>query len=165
MSRTTPYGDDVYQPIDPDDPAEAQPDMENALDEPGLDDNLDTGYSPPEKPFAVNDHGTTAEEVRAGESLDRRLAREVPEVDAEDDDRTWDDVGAETGESAQAGPVRAGRLAPAGETGSGHHHSVRAHDVGVNGGAASAEEAAVHLIEEEDEDRTGEEDGDRGGGA
>ncbi|MBT2452371.1 hypothetical protein J7F03_36030 [Streptomyces sp. ISL-43] len=156
MSRTTPYGDDVYQPLDPDDPADAQPDMENALDEPGLDENLDTGYSPPERPYAVNDHGTTAEERHVGESLERRLAREVPDIDVDVDaeERTWDDAADETGGAAQAGPVRAGRLAPSGETAPGHPLSVRARDVGVNGGAASAEEAAVHLIEEEDEDLT-----------
>lgn len=148
---TAPHGDDVYQPADPDDPAASQPDMENALDEPGLDENLDTGYSPPERPWAVNDHGTTPGERRAGESLDGRLAREVPDVDADPDDPTWEGFADETGEPAQSGPVRAGRLAPSEEAGPGHHLSVRARDVGVNGGAASAEEAAMHLIEEEDE--------------
>ncbi|MFD9355680.1 DUF5709 domain-containing protein [Streptomyces sp. NPDC060031] len=151
MSSTAPHGDDVYQSADPDDPAEAQPDMENALDEPGLDESLDTGYSPPERPLAVHDHGTTAEEGHTGESLDRRLAREVPEVDADADERTWEESADGGGEPAQAGPVRAGRLAPSEEAGPGHQLSVRARDVGVNGGAASAEEAAVHLIEEEDE--------------
>lgn len=149
MSSGTPtYGDDVYQPADPDDPAEGQPDMENALDEPGLDEDLDTGHSPPERPLAVNDHGTTAQEGHAGESLERRLAREVPDVDAEAEERARNEMADETGEPAQAGPARAGRLAPSEEAGPGSHTSVRARDVGVNGGAASAEEAAVHLIEE-----------------
>ncbi|MBT2467743.1 hypothetical protein J7E97_07630 [Streptomyces sp. ISL-66] len=155
-SSTAPHGDDVYQSADPDDPAVSQPDMENALDEPGLDENLDTGYSPPERPWAVNDHGTTPEERHAGESLEGRLARENPEVDADPDDPAQDEFADETGEPGQAGPVRAGRLVLSEEAGPGGRRSVRARDVGVNGGAASAEEAAVHLIEEEDEEQESE---------
>ncbi|MFJ6793240.1 DUF5709 domain-containing protein [Streptomyces sp. NPDC091268] len=173
MSTTAPHSDDVYQPDDPDDPAQAQPDMENALDEPGLDESLDSGYSPPEKPWAVNDHGTTAEEAHLGESLDRRLAREVADTDPDADSRSQDGAGepdrgeftGEAGETPQSGPVRTGRLAPSEESGPGHNLSVRAHDVGINGGAASAEEAAMHLIEEEDEeDAEGETEGGSGAG-
>ncbi|MET9887473.1 DUF5709 domain-containing protein [Streptomyces sp. NPDC006430] len=149
MSSTEPHGDEVYQPSGAEDPAQAQPDMENALDEPGLDETLDTGYSPPERPLAVTDYGTTVDEQRAGETLDQRLAREVPDSGA--DGSTWDVAAEGAGDAPQAGPVRAGRLASAEETGPVRHISVVARDVGVNGGAASAEEAAVHLIEEGDE--------------
>ncbi|MER7465364.1 DUF5709 domain-containing protein [Streptomyces sp. NPDC097981] len=154
MSSTESQGDEVYQPQDADDPAQAQPDMENALDEPDLDETLDTGYSPPERPLAVADHGTTAEEQHLGETLDQRLARELPDPDAADV-ADWDES-AETADVApEAGPVRAGRLADTEETGPVRHISVLARDVGVNGGAASAEEAAVHLIEEEGEGEGG----------
>ena len=45
----------------------------------GVRDVLDTGWSPPERPWAVDDWGTTEVEESAGESLDGRLAREVPD--------------------------------------------------------------------------------------
>ncbi len=48
----------------------------------------------------------------------------------------------------EAGAERAGRLAPA--TASPHRNDVIAHDVGIDGGAASAEEAAVHVLHDED---------------
>ncbi|MGW6979192.1 DUF5709 domain-containing protein [Streptomyces sp. NPDC054932] len=146
MSSTESRGDEVYQPHDGDDPAQGSPDMDNALDEPGLDEMLDTGYSPPERPFAVNDSATTAEGRHTGETLDQRLAREVPEP--EGDAAAWNEFADESADAPRSGPVRAGRLAPAEETGPSRNISVVAHDVGVNGGAASAEEAAMHIIEE-----------------
>ncbi|MBT2407613.1 MULTISPECIES: DUF5709 domain-containing protein [unclassified Streptomyces] len=159
MSDTDPRGDDVYQPPEPDQPGEAQPDMENALAEPGLDERLDTGESPPERPYAATDHGITQREQREGETLDERLAREVPEPGPErsaEDDGVGDLSGGE-GEPVdpQVGATRAGRLAPAPETtrGADRHIAVRGTDVGIDGGAATAEEAAVHVIEDQDEDK------------
>ncbi|MFJ4776030.1 DUF5709 domain-containing protein [Streptomyces sp. NPDC088762] len=151
MSNTESHGDEVYQPHEGDEPGESVPDMENALDEPGLDETLDTGYSPPERPLAVNDPATTAAGRHTGETLDQRLAREVPEP-GPDDVGTWEEFADETGDGPHSGPVRAGRLAPSDETAPSRHISVVAHDVGVNGGAASAEEAAMHIVEEPDEE-------------
>lgn len=73
-------GDDVYQPQQPEasDLAE-QLDIEDTLDNRQLTDALDEGYSPPERPWAVEDRGTTAAEQHDGESLDGRLARELPD--------------------------------------------------------------------------------------
>src|SRR3954467_7189308 len=45
----------------------------------GVRDVLDTGWSPAERPWAVDDWGTTEAEEAAGESLDGRLARELPD--------------------------------------------------------------------------------------
>ncbi|MGW6840099.1 DUF5709 domain-containing protein [Streptomyces sp. NPDC054958] len=146
MSSTEAHGDEVYQPHEGDDPAQAAPDMDNALDEPTLDETLDTGYSPPERPYAVNDPATTAEGRHTGETLDQRLAREVPEPDGAE--AMWNEFADESADAPRSGPVRAGRLAPADETGPARHISVVAHEVGINGGAASAEEAAMHIIEE-----------------
>ncbi|MFJ3634038.1 DUF5709 domain-containing protein [Streptomyces sp. NPDC090112] len=146
------YGDDVYQPQETDEAAEAQPDLENALDEPDLDDTLDTAYVPLDRPLAVDGRGTTAAEQRAGETLDQRLARERPEVSDEDEARD------ESGDALLAGADRAGRLMAVDDAGPRRHISVLARDVGIDGGAASAEEAAVHVVEEGWEDRT--EDGD-----
>ncbi|KPI05982.1 hypothetical protein OV450_3857 [Actinobacteria bacterium OV450] len=153
MSSIESHGDEVYQPHEGDEPAEARPDLDNALDEPGLDEMLDTGYSPPERPLAVNDSATTAEGRLVGETLDQRLARELPEPDP--DEPAWEEPADENAEDPQAGSVRAGRLAPEDEAGPTRHVSVVAHDVGVNGGAASAEEAAMHIIEEPDETESG----------
>ncbi|WP_030843535.1 DUF5709 domain-containing protein [Streptomyces sp. NRRL F-4474] len=136
------YGDDVYQPQESDESAEAQPDLENTLDEPGLDDTLDTAYVPLDRPLAVADSGTTAAEARTGETLEQRLAREQPEVS----DR--DEAGDEAGDALLAGPDRAGRLAAVDDSAPQRHISVLARDVGIDGGAASAEEAAVHVVEE-----------------
>lgn len=86
----------------------------------GAGDPLDAGYVPADRPYARSADGLTPAEMREGESLDSRLARELPE---------------------DAGPVdtdRAGRLAAAADA------PDAALDVGVDGGSASAEEAAVH---------------------
>ncbi|MGR4879866.1 DUF5709 domain-containing protein [Streptomyces sp. LARHCF249] len=152
MKGSDARGDDVYQPQPEDEPSEGQPDLDDAVGEPTTDDMLDQGYSPPERPYASDDYATTGEEQRRGESLDDRLAREVPEPGPETGDGIGDLADGE-GEpiDPQAGGVRAGRLAPA--THSPHEHDVLAHDVGIDAGAASAEEAAVHVIEEPTEER------------
>ncbi|MDX3064493.1 MULTISPECIES: DUF5709 domain-containing protein [Streptomyces] len=145
-------GDDVYQPDGSD--ADNRPtddlDPENVLDEPDLDDVLDAGYSPPEKPLGVSKYGTTGEEQREGESLDRRLAQEVPEEDpvlADPADTGPEDNGPE---EVDAGDERAGRVAVADEEpGSARNNRVLGRDVGIDGGAASAEEAAVHIQEDD----------------
>ncbi|MCX5583426.1 DUF5709 domain-containing protein [Streptomyces erythrochromogenes] len=136
------YGDDVYQPQESDESAEAQPDLENTLDEPGLDDTLDTAYVPLDRPLAVDDRGTTAAEARTGETLEQRLAREQPEVSDQDE------AADESGDPMLVGPDRAGRLAAVDDSAPQRHISVLARDVGIDGGAASAEEAAVHVVEE-----------------
>ncbi|MEU3403554.1 DUF5709 domain-containing protein [Streptomyces sp. NPDC006670] len=173
MSENETRGDEVYQPHDEAEPGESQPDMENALGEPDLDQTLDSGYSPPDRPLAVTRHGTTAEEQRAGETLDQRLAQEQPEPDgsgagrgseaapgedlagaggAGGGDGGEDMTGDPYGDASTAGRDRAGRMAPAEEGRPVRHISVLARDAGINGGAASAEEAAVHVVEEEPEE-------------
>jgi hypothetical protein len=109
-------------------------------------DQLDEGYSPPERPYAVDGWGTTPAETAAGEPMAARLRREVPE-DAPDDGDGLGDTSDTDGElrDDEVGDVRSGRLADEGE-------ELFASDVGIDGGAASAEEAAVHLIAEDDPD-------------
>ncbi|KJY34171.1 DUF5709 domain-containing protein [Streptomyces katrae] len=169
MNGSEAWGDEVYQPSAETERGEAQPDMENALGEPDLDQTLDSGYSPPDRPLAAGRHGTTAGEQRAGESLDQRLAQEQPEADGADaglgsEEAPGDDLGGEGGggpggsgdmtgdphgDGSTAGRERAGRMASAEEGPPVRHLSVLARDTGVDGGAASAEEAAVHVVEEE----------------
>ncbi|MFJ7586785.1 DUF5709 domain-containing protein [Streptomyces sp. NPDC097617] len=150
MSETGARGDDVYQPQPEDEPSELQPDMDDSLGEFGTDALLDQGYSPPERPHAREGDDTTGEAQRRGESLDERLAREIPEQEPAAGDGIGDLADGE-GEPVdeQAGGPRAGRLAPV--AASPHANSVLAHDVGIDAGAASAEEAAVHIIEDPEE--------------
>ncbi|MQS07145.1 DUF5709 domain-containing protein [Streptomyces alkaliphilus] len=144
-------GDEVYQPTGSDTPDNPDDlDLENELDERGgggLDNMLDEGYSPPEKPLAVTKHGTTAREQREGETLDERLREEEPDVGEQIP--LGDGIGDQPGmegepiDEDQVGDERAGRLAEpiTGEAMAGV-------DVGIDGGAAGAEEAAMHVIDE-----------------
>ncbi|MFH9133810.1 DUF5709 domain-containing protein [Streptomyces sp. NPDC017524] len=145
-------GDDVYQPQDDDgaDRPNVEPDLENTLDERDLDDRMEEGYSPPDRPLAVNRFGTTGAEVRHGESLDQRLAQETDDVEPPDGDGIGDLAEGE-GEPLAAAErePRAGRLSAADDT-AGRENDVFAEDVGIDGGAASAEEAAVHVAGEAD---------------
>ncbi|MFI7345745.1 DUF5709 domain-containing protein [Streptomyces sp. NPDC049936] len=152
---TDPMADDAYQPTGTnEEQADAAPlDLQDAVDERTYDDTLDEGYSPPEKPLGVNRHGTTAAEQHDGESLDERLAEEVPDVAVPDGDGVGDQPGGE-GEPVdpEAGTERSGRLvAPdEGVRGDTTKETV-AEDVGIDGGAAGAEEAAMHVVPDETE--------------
>lgn len=146
-------GDDVYQPTESgvDNPPDDTLDMENALDEKDLDATLDEGYSPPERPYAVEDYGTTQDEQAAGETLDRRLAREQPDPQPEADDDIGDlsDGDGEPWDEGEAGDARTGRLAEDDDSRATRGNRTLGRDVGIDGGAASAEEAAVHTIDDE----------------
>jgi hypothetical protein len=114
----------------------------------GVPDVLDTGWSPPERPWAVDDWGTTEAEEAAGESLDGRLARELPDG-SDDDGDGLGDLSDSDGEllDDEVGDVRAGRLVDANDGGTGDSDDeMWARDAGIDGAAASAEEAAVHVI-------------------
>ncbi|CAL9283271.1 MULTISPECIES: DUF5709 domain-containing protein [Streptomyces] len=153
QSEQTPMADDTYQPTGGNEEQEdAGPlDLQDAVGERTYDDMLDEGYSPPERPLGVTKHGTTAAEQHEGETLDERLGQEVPDVSAPPGDEIGDLPGGE-GEplDPEAGTARAGRLVAPDE---GSHTDTTkeevARDVGIDGGAAGAEEAAVHVVEEE----------------
>ncbi|MEC4020319.1 DUF5709 domain-containing protein [Streptomyces sp. H27-D2] len=142
-------GDEVYQPDGsgaPDDSGVLEP--EDTLDHRGVDSVLDEGYSPPERPMAVEGKGVTAAEQRSGETLDQRLSEELPDVAAPDGDGLGDTPDSD-GEliDDEVGDARAGRLVAPDEGA----HSAEASgsvgsDVGIDGGAASAEEAAMHVV-------------------
>ncbi|MGW5431450.1 DUF5709 domain-containing protein [Streptomyces sp. NPDC004059] len=153
QSEQTPMADDAYQPTGTNEEQEdAGPlDLQDAVDERTYDDVLDEGYSPPERPLAVTKQGTTAAEQHEGETLDERLGQEVPDVTAPLGDDIGDLPGGE-GEPVdpEAGEARAGRLVAPDE--GAHTDTVKeevARDVGIDGGAAGAEEAAVHVVDEE----------------
>ncbi|MDP9184031.1 MAG: DUF5709 domain-containing protein [Actinomycetota bacterium] len=128
----------------------SQAPKEDTLVDRGVEDVLDEGYSPPERMPASHLVGTTAAEQRDGETWDQRLVQEVEELDpyavaALEEPTTWD--------TEVTGGERTGRLVAPDE---GAHEDVDkdefATDVGIDGGAASAEEAAMHLVPELPED-------------
>ncbi|MDT0347374.1 DUF5709 domain-containing protein [Streptomyces litchfieldiae] len=156
MSDEASMGDEVYQPPEygtRDDPADV--DLDNALDQKQLDETLDEGYSPPEKPLAVNDHGTTARGKRDREPLDQRLAEEVPDVHEPEGNGIGDQPGMAGEPLADeiSGEDRAGRLLRGDSGLTRHPDGIVAEDVGIDGGAATAEEAAMHIAEDEQEER------------
>lgn len=149
-------GDEVYQPYASGAPGEWSQDDEKLLPpEDTLDgpvDPLDEGYSPPEKPRAVNRTGVTPAEQRRGESLDERLAEEIPDPPVLPDDDLGD-VTDTDGEliDDEVGDYRAGRLiAPDEGAHEDEEKDMVASDAGINGAAASAEEAAVHIVDEDE---------------
>jgi hypothetical protein len=138
MSENDGYGDYATE-------GDQQLQSGDTLDERGVDDILDEGYSPPEKWSVLEKFGNTAEEEREGESLDQLLAEEEPETT---DDGAWTDEDDPRDDDSTTEP-RAGRLVAPDE---GAHDDEEtdtvATDVGVDGGGAAAEEAAVHLTDE-----------------
>jgi hypothetical protein len=138
MSETddTAFGDEVY--VGGDDDAEFLDQAETLTGEGAeLDEPLDTSYSPPDNSPVATRFGNTAAEQAEGESLDQRLAQEVPDI-------TPDDV------TDEAAP-RAGRLIAPDE---GAHEDTEAapvaFDAGKAGSAATAEEAAMHIVDEDE---------------
>jgi len=141
--NTTEPDPEAYGPNSVDDEDQLQP--EDSLVDRGVDDALDEGYSPPEKWSAAEGYGNTPAEEHAGESLEQRIAQEEPEPDpylaaAEEAEQVGGEVGNE----------RAGRLVAEDEgLGEDEEKDLVADDIGIDGAGASAEEAAVHVIDEE----------------
>jgi Family of unknown function (DUF5709) len=126
---------------------------EDSLDDRGVLDVLDEGYSPPDRPWELNDYGLTAREAAEHESLNGRLARELPDIMIPDGDGLGDasDTDGELYDN-EAGTARSGRLIDVEATGEIDDYAyLYAVDIGRDGGAASAEEAAVHIVTDEDE--------------
>ncbi len=119
----------------------------------GVDDVLDEGYVPPDHWSAAEGYGNTAAEQERGETLDQRLRQEEPDNWNLEEEATSDE-GRESFEDAadEVGDSRAGRLVAPDETdGEDVEPELLADEVGIDGGAASAEEAAVHVIDSGDE--------------
>jgi hypothetical protein len=134
-------------------------DASDTLDGDPGDDPLDRGVVPPQRWSAAI---KLAEQDEDSESLDELLAEEEPDIGAGlDDEPPEDTYGDEDaadeyvdGLLLDDGPdPRAGRLVAEDE---GAHAASEAdlvaHDAGIDGGAATAEEAAVHVVEDDDHD-------------
>ena len=144
-------------------------DSSDTLDGAPGDDPLDRGVVTPDRWSAGIRYGTTAEEQQEGASLDQLLAEEEPDVTADETEEAEEEYDDESGSNAEDldladedvdglllddGPdPRAGRLVAEDE---GAHRDEEADlvasDVGVDAGGATAEEAAVHVVEEDDYD-------------
>lgn len=108
--------------------------QEDTLIDRGVDDLLDEGYSPPDR----------WREPRDNETLDELLAEEEPDPAMQQDDPD------EQAGDDEVGDGRAGRLvAPDEGVGEDDEADLLGREVGIDGGAASAEEAAVHVIDDE----------------
>ncbi|MBM6404818.1 hypothetical protein JQN72_11245 [Phycicoccus sp. CSK15P-2] len=159
-----PQHSDPPAPLDP-----SQLPAEDTLVPEDVEDVLDRGYSPPDVDRSAA-HGPTVEEQLQGESLEERIGQEVPEegtaYGAPDDesDQGSERVGGDDPDAIHAeddwlgdsevGDDRAGRLvAPDEGLAEDAEKDLVGEDVGVDGAGASAEEAAVHVVDEE----TGEE--------
>ena len=124
---------------------------EDTLIDRGIDDMLDEGYSPPERLYGRGAFGPS-------ETMDQLLAEEEPDpasrIDVlldEAEQQRSDEAERETEfpQRLEVGRARAGRLvAPDQGFGEDAEAELVAEDVGISGGAASAEEAAVHIIED-----------------
>jgi len=123
------------------------------------DDPLDAGVVAPGRSTAGMKYALEGEEE--SESLDELLAEEEPDETAEDEEESWD----ENATSADVTRLRrdddpdarAGRLADGGEYDDGDEPDdadgeLVARDAGIAGGGASAEEAAIHVIDDPEDD-------------
>jgi hypothetical protein len=112
---------------------------DDTLEDRGLDDVLDEGIVTREGWSAAQGFGNTVAEQQEAGGLSHYLEQEQPDSDqgeGGDEDEYVDDD--------QVGEERSGRLV-ADEDG----EDVFVHDVGIDGAAASAEEAAIHVIPDE----------------
>ena len=131
--------------------AEDQLQPGDSLDDDDLVDVLDRGFSPADHWSAGEGFGNTPFEEATGETLEQRMRQEEPEADpyAEDSDDDQD----EADPDPETGSLRAGRLVDSDEgLGEDLEKDLVGHDVGIDGAGASAEEAAMHVIDDDDSD-------------
>ncbi len=127
------------------DPNEQYTEGDTLIDR-GLQDPLDEGYSPPD--YEPKTKIPTESEEHEGLSLDELLAAEEPDVDVLAERTDSAEV-----EALELGDERAGRLVDLGDDGfTDTEKSMIAEDDGFAGGAASAEEAAMHVFDPDGSD-------------
>jgi hypothetical protein len=117
----------------------------DTLDDRGVEDVLDEGFSPPEKWSPAQKFGNTAEEMREGETLEQRLDQEEPDIEP--------DLSVDALDDGEVGDRRAGRLVDPDEgIGLDDEKDMIGYDVGIDGAGAGAEEAAIHIVDESEAD-------------
>jgi hypothetical protein len=135
--------DDADNPVEDNDSIDGTMDDDGLLDSsdtlqgrPG-DDTLDQGIDAGDRYSAGERFGTTLAEERQGESLDQLLAEEEPDIDYTDgsarDDAEYRPAGRLVAEDEGAHATEESNLV--------------AGDVVFDGGADSAEEDAIHIVD------------------
>jgi hypothetical protein len=120
------------------------------------DDPLDRGVATPDRWSAGMRYALEGEEDE--ESLDELLDEEEPDIDDDSDDETWDENATDQDVTRyrrdEGADLRAGRLVTEDESDYDDGDSPRvledelvARDEGIDGGGASAEEAALHVTD------------------
>jgi hypothetical protein len=123
-------------------------DAADTLDDDRVADPLDTGIEPADRWAGADRFGTTPAEQRAGESLEQLLSEEEPDIDPYTEAPDDEDELLRRGYEPEA---RAGRLVAEDEGfGPDEEADAVASDVGIDGGGASAEEAAIHVVDDPD---------------
>lgn len=126
---------------------------DESLDGDELGEDVDElSYSPLDYRPADLSWGFTAREARMHEPLAARLAREEPEQQPDPLGDGLGDAIDTDGEllDDQVGSVRAGRLVWAEPDNSDPAADFWGRDLGIDDGASSAEEAAIHVVVEDD---------------
>jgi hypothetical protein len=142
MSQDADTGDEQWNVVEDDGVLDAS----DTLDDDRVEDPLDTGIAPADRWSGANRFGTTPAEERAGESLDQLLAEEEPDVDPYAPEGQDEDELTRRGYESES---RAGRLVEDDQGfGEDEQADLVAHDAGIDAGAASAEEAAVHVVDD-----------------
>ena len=119
----------------------------DTLDDRGVDDVLDEGYSPPDREPG---HLRHPHEVDEPETLDERLAEEEPDVGVDPDEDNDATTTGRDGED-EVGDARTGRLvSPDQGSDEDVDSELWATDAGIDGAGATAEEAAMHVIDDDE---------------
>lgn len=147
--------DDLTQVEGPENTDLAQLSQADSLIDRGVDDPLDEGFVAPDHWSPAQGFGNTPAEMAQNETIEQRLPQEEPEPDPNAPVYHWNPHQ----ENRQVGSKRAGRLVAGGHEPGTDGQSV-ASDVGISGGAASAEEAAMHIIVEDELAKQHEDDHD-----
>jgi Family of unknown function (DUF5709) len=153
--------DGIYDPSDDGIDRDDATDLDQEFGSDDVDAVIDTSYSPPDRQPQNTRFGTTLAEEQQGESFDQRYAQELPDpnlasdLTLEDSDQDGDEVDQVDEDTldeddiayGEVGSDRAGRLvAPDEGAHEDREKDLIGEDVGIDGGGASAEEAAVHVI-------------------
>lgn len=126
--------------------AEGVPDMGYTSDAQEITGEPGEGMEPPhDTAMAVDDYGTTAEEMHDGEPLDGRLAREEPDVLAAVDRDPDEGFGSDTPFDERAGQGVGRLVEPDEGTRPDQEPDMVAADAGTDLGGYTAEESAMHL--------------------
>ncbi|MEV5493811.1 DUF5709 domain-containing protein [Nonomuraea fuscirosea] len=125
---------------------------EESLDDEELGEDGDgPGYLPADRPIGSLAWGLTADEARTHEPFSQRLAHEVPDFATEESGDGIGDASDTDGEliDDQVGYLRAGRLVSATQDAGDPSSDLWAEDIGIDRAGASAEEAAIHIVSDD----------------